>query len=164
LLCINLYCASYELIDSFKNVLQCTSDAWRPRCGIERSRGSSVVAPRSGSGKLFLNRCRYLLIQHVCSAWALVQFSFLNYCVAKSKVLFIKFLKIRRKIYSMGSWHILIKICFMLFRYSGRTQKQMQEHVRENFVKRQSFQRWETYSIYKYVILEITHIVPVWFT
>eukprot|EP00092_Neocalanus_flemingeri_P004431 GFUD01004766.1.p1 GENE.GFUD01004766.1~~GFUD01004766.1.p1 ORF type:complete len:1020 (-),score=189.29 GFUD01004766.1:493-3552(-) len=27
------------------------------------------------------------------------------------------------------------------FRYSGRTQKQMQEHVRENFVKRQSFQR-----------------------
>ena len=28
-----------------------------------------------------------------------------------------------------------------LFRYSGRTQKQMQEHVRENFVKRQSFQR-----------------------
>ena len=26
-------------------------------------------------------------------------------------------------------------------RYSGRTQKQMQEHVRENFVKRQSFQR-----------------------
>jgi len=27
------------------------------------------------------------------------------------------------------------------FRYSGRTQKQVQEHVRENFVKRQSFQR-----------------------
>merc|ERR1719361_3224941 len=27
------------------------------------------------------------------------------------------------------------------FRYSERTQKQMQEHVRENFVKRQSFQR-----------------------
>merc|ERR1719210_366947 len=27
------------------------------------------------------------------------------------------------------------------FRYSGRTQKQMQEYVRENFVKRQSFQR-----------------------
>ena len=30
----------------------------------------------------------------------------------------------------------------LMFRYSGRTQKQMQEHVRENFVKRQSFQRW----------------------
>lgn len=27
------------------------------------------------------------------------------------------------------------------FRYSGKTQKQMQEYVRENFVKRQSFQR-----------------------
>ena len=26
-------------------------------------------------------------------------------------------------------------------RFSGRTQKQVQEHVRENFVKRQSFQR-----------------------
>ena len=26
-------------------------------------------------------------------------------------------------------------------RYSGKTQKQMQEFVRENFVKRQSFQR-----------------------
>ena len=27
------------------------------------------------------------------------------------------------------------------YRYSGKTQKQMQEYVRENFVKRQSFQR-----------------------
>ena len=26
--------------------------------------------------------------------------------------------------------------------YSGKTQKQMQEYVRENFVKRQSFQRY----------------------
>ncbi len=30
---------------------------------------------------------------------------------------------------------------FRFFRYSGKTQKQMQEYVRENFVKRQSFQR-----------------------
>ncbi len=29
----------------------------------------------------------------------------------------------------------------LFFRYSGKTQTQMQEFVRENFVKRQSFQR-----------------------
>ena len=36
----------------------------------------------------------------------------------------------------------------LMCRYSGRTQKQMQEHVRENFVKRQSFQRWFLHSSY----------------
>ena len=34
------------------------------------------------------------------------------------------------------SYHIIFD-----YRYSGRTQKQMQDFVRENFVKRQSFQR-----------------------
>ena len=33
-------------------------------------------------------------------------------------------------------------LSFLSFRYSGKTQKQMQEYVRENFVKRQSFQRY----------------------
>lgn len=58
----------------------------------------------------------------------------------------------RTKVLSRGSsfrFNLIIFVCFMYkfknhilnYRYSGKTQKQMVEFVRENFVKRQTFQR-----------------------
>ena len=52
-------------------------------------------------------------------------------------ILLIPLLSLLLIFYMVGS----LKLTVLLHRYSGRTQKQMQEHVRENFVKRQSFQR-----------------------
>jgi len=37
--------------------------------------------------------------------------------------------------------------CVCIFRYFGRTQKQLSEYVRENCVKRPPFQRYSTYLI-----------------
>ena len=55
--------------------------------------------------------------------------------------------KRRQRYHGIMSYYNIYEAAFqclfiiLIFRYSGRTQKQMQDFVRENFVKRQSFQR-----------------------
>ena len=52
---------------------------------------------------------------------------------------------------------------FKHFRYSGKTQKQMQEFVRDNFVKRQSFQRWAMFYLQELKVVKIIFISVSWF-
>jgi len=48
---------------------------------------------------------------------------------------------------SIGYLYCWLRIlCVCLCRYSGRTQKQLSEYVRENCVKRPAFHRFATYS------------------
>lgn len=52
------------------------------------------------------------------------------------------FIIITLHLYCMCFNRVMINKQLIFYRYSGKTQKQMVEFVRENFVKRQTFQRY----------------------
>lgn len=50
-------------------------------------------------------------------------------------------LEILIKLMDFSYLFIAFSFCFLIYSYSGRTQKQIIDFVRENYVKRQNFQR-----------------------
>jgi len=89
-----------------------SSDVHRRRTSLVPSLEYSAEVPLSGIVLFFLF---YLFI-----------FSFFPMCVLSFTFIFV----------------VTEAFCFRLNRYTGRTQKEIIEYVRDNYVKRQSFQRF----------------------